>query len=987
VVYGQGVGVRKTPSVFQKIRKELAAYGALPSQLVDIDGEESWRQLSYLDLRAESPGWRRPVVVENNGRPCVHVFDAHEGATPEDVARWCWRIALRGDGAWIGVLEPGRLRVFRADVNRDKVQPHEVASAARGEWALPKFLNDVSAGRDDLARRRYLTKLLDGSAREATDLGLTHTDALSLVGRGLFWRFLYDRNLLTGLEPSDVCDDARTWEECLDTKARALRTFQWLDETFNGGLLPFEHKKPRDFAPGLFSSVLGNIVHGATETGQLRLPTDWREVNFSYVPVGLLSEVYEAFAHHIDPEEADRLSIHYTPSHLVDFIVTQALEQLPRGGKPRVLDPAAGAGVFLVTAFRKLVEKEWKETGARPRRRRIREILNRQLVGFDRDTRALRLAELALYLTALELDPKPRPLNELTFDALRGTVLVDVSQNPHGSLGPVEERFRGQFDLVVGNPPWRAVDKEGQAAKKAWSANTKRVLQERLGAERAAAFDLPDTNTDIPFVWRAMEWAKKGGRIVLVTHARWLFGISDPATRARNDLLQAVRVTGILNGTALRRTNVWPSVEAPWCVLFATNELPLPFDRAAFQFVSPAVDASPDVLQGRVRIDWLDAQTVLTSEVVENPWALKARFRGNPIARRALEAMTMGGEELGAYLSRLGTALRNGYQVGAKAGKQDDARHMKGWPSLKGAGPLGFVVEARALPKFDRTTLLRPRKPWIYAPPLLLLRKAIPVNLLEARAHLANDRVAFHESFHGASFAEVDGGSEIAAYLQLVLQSAAFTFFAILTDAQFGVFVDAIHLESAMKMPVVAFEKLSESQRRSARELASQLADGLDEDLAARIDTLVLGTFALTDVEREAVHDTLETALPSSDSKRRAVASPGASERRGFIEALQASLESVLAAVEVHATVEERDDLRWSPWRVLEVTMSRDGRSEESVPPMKMFLEEADANGASMVSVRASDATWFVGLLERYVQWTPTRARLLASNLIAERSS
>jgi hypothetical protein len=564
--------------------------------------------------------------------------------------------------------------------------------------------------------------------------------------------------------------------------------------------------------------------------------------------------------------------------------------------------------------------------------------------------------------------------------------LVDVSQQAHGSLGPVEERFRDQFDLVMGNPPWRAVDKEGLEAKKAWIADTKRVLVERLGTERAAAFDLPDTNMDMPFVWRAMEWARRGGRIVLVTHARWLFGISDPATRARNDLFQAVRVTGILNGTALRRTNVWPAVEAPWCVLFATNEPPRPFDRAAFQFVSPAVDASPDVLQARVRIDWLDAQTVPASEVLEHPWALKARFRGNPLARQALDAMTTKGEELGAYLSRLGTALRNGYQVGGKAGKQRDARHMKGWPDLKEAGPVGFVVETRALPKFERETLLFPREPTIYAAPLLLLRKAIPVNLMEARAHLANKLVAFHESFHGASFAEVDGGLEIAAYLQLVLQSSAFPFFAILTDAQFGVFVDAIHLESALKMPVLPFEKLSALQRRSAGLLASRLADGLDEDLAARIDALVLDTFDLTHVERGAVRDTLETALPSSDSKRRSVASPRASERRGFIETLQSSLGSVLAAVGVRASVEDRDDLRWSPWCVLEVTMSEDGRSGESAPPMKMFLEEADANGASMVSVRASETTWFVGLLERYAQWTPTRARLLATDLIAERS-
>lgn len=261
------------------------------------------------------------------------------------------------------------------------------------------------------------------------------------------------------------------------------------------------------------------------------------------------------------------------------------------------------------------------------------------------------------------------------------------------------------------------------------------------------------------------------------------------------------------------------------------------------------------------------------------------------------------------------------------------------------------------------------------------------MDLLEARAHLANSLVAFHESFHGASFAEVEGGLEIAKYLQLILQSSAFPFFSILTDAQFGVFVDAIHLESVLKMPVVPFEKLTESQRRSAGVLAERLGTGLDEDLAASIDALVFGTFGLTHVECAVVRDTLETALPSSDSKRRSVAFPEAAEKQGFIETLQASLARVLAAVGVRASVQNRDDLRWAPWCVLEITMSEDGRAAKRPPPMKLFLEEADTNGASMVTVRVSESTWFVGLLERYSQWTSTRARLLASNLLAERST
>ena len=967
------------------LAQELMGYGALPSQLVDVNRDDESRVLSYLDLRTPSPGWRRPVIVENAGRPCVHVFDGRVRTTENDVTGWCWRISLRGDGAWVGVLEPGRLRVYRADVARDEVRPVEVASAMAGEWALPKFLSDVSAGQDDIARRRYLTKLLEGSAQAATALGLSQTDALSLVGRGLFWRFLYDRNLLVGVTPHDVSETASTWEQCLDNKTRALRTFRWLDDTFNGGLLPFDGK-PREFDPEVFSAVLGNIAHGATETGQLRLPTDWQEVNFSYVPVGLLSEVYEAFARKMNPEEAAAKSIRYTPSHLVDFIVAQAFADLPDGGRPRILDPAAGAGVFLVTAFRKLVEREWREKGERPKRRRIREILNKQLVGFDIDLRALRLAELALYLTALELDPKPQPLNELTFDALRNSVLFDLSEVDHGSLGPIDERFRNAFDLVIGNPPWTAKAK-GLADKKAWVEHTKCILTERLGEARADAFDFPDTNPDLPFVWRAMEWAKKGGRVALVTHARWLFGISDRAKQARDDLLEATRVTGILNGSALRLTKVWPGVDAPWCVLFATNEPPRPFDRAAFQFVSPALDATIDSQQARVRIDWLDAQVVLASEVLERPWALKARFRGNRLAARALASMQERGEMLGEYLHSLGTKFWNGYQVGSKAGKQQDAHHMIGMPDTKDAGPLGFIVDVDALPRFDRKTLLFHRDPSIYRAPLLLLRKAVLADLSRPRTHISDQAVAFHESFHGATFATVASGGEIAAYLQVILQSSAYPFFEILSDGQYGVFVDAIYLESALLLPIVPFDRLSEAQRSHARHLSKLLATGLTGDLAREIDSFAFETFALSSVEREAIRDTLDTALPSTESKRRAVSAANERERAQFIATLTDSLQNVLSASRLRALVRERRDLSWSPWRVLEVCVSSNGAWSEVEPPVGEFLEEADANGASLVVVRASETTWFLGLLERYALWTPTRARLLAGDLIAERSS
>ncbi len=74
----------------------------------------------------------------------------------------------------------------------------------------------------------------------------------------------------------------------------------------------------------------------------------------------------------------------------------------------RVLDPACGAGVFLVLAFRRIYPEFWRQAKGRrgPGTEAIRWILENELVGFDISEEALKLAaRLSLYLTAVELDP------------------------------------------------------------------------------------------------------------------------------------------------------------------------------------------------------------------------------------------------------------------------------------------------------------------------------------------------------------------------------------------------------------------------------------------------------------------------------------------------------------------------------------------------------------------------------------------------------
>ena len=91
--------------------------------------------------------------------------------------------------------------------------------------------------------------------------------------------------------------------------------------------------------------------------------------------------------------------------------------------------------------------------------------------------------------------------------------------------------------MVVGNPPWSTGTKLPE-----WSmvlSTVARIASERTGAKIAPP--LPNEALDLPFIWRAMEWAKPGGQIASLVFngrvsrkARRSFVGTSAATRARS---------------------------------------------------------------------------------------------------------------------------------------------------------------------------------------------------------------------------------------------------------------------------------------------------------------------------------------------------------------------------------------------------------------------------------------------------------------------
>jgi adenine-specific DNA-methyltransferase len=215
----------------------------------------------------------------------------------------------------------------------------------------------------------------------------------------------------------------------------------------------------------------------------------------------------------IPRDERRARGIYYTPPGIVRELVRLTLNGLPTRSvsedstvKPfRILDPACGAGALLAE-----VRAQWPGTGLL------------ELFGVDNDPQAVTRARAALSLAAI----------------WQGDALFDRHLD---RLAP--------FDVVIGNPPYVNI----RQLARSWPAEQIARLRARFRTVRGN-FDLY-----VPFVERALELLKPGGRCGLVLPNKW--ATLDYARPLRELLLAEATIVHVVDLSGERvfaGANVYP---------------------------------------------------------------------------------------------------------------------------------------------------------------------------------------------------------------------------------------------------------------------------------------------------------------------------------------------------------------------------------------------------------------------------------------------
>ncbi len=1001
-----------------------------------LGGKATPEALDYLDL-VEPSGPREADevmpdgVAENQGRPLLFFVNASRLAQVPDARKAQLRklrrnLGCRGDRAYLAVVRPGALDV--APVSLADRTP-DWQTYERGSHRALTFFSRLALGRcDELEEGEdneflfsQMFKLVDRTATRLEELSVKRAEVLSLVGRALFFRFLRDRQVIKDKKEvrAKIASGASQLIECFDNAENAAATCLWLDRTFNGDFLPLTDGGSRAFfkdlgrrTDGRIFHHLGGIARGQEPVGddgfQLRLPIHWGDLMFEHIPVGLLSQVYEQLSWKWEPEDSRKSSVHYTPRNIAATLVDEAFDNLPDAYKARVLDPACGASVFLVLAFRRLYRERWKEAlkknpnAPRPNTAAIREILEQQLTGFDISEEALKLSALSLYLTAIELDPEPVPPEKLAFKKLRSghsAILFnwrrekeDKAEGPViGSLGlHVGRRFDGAFDLVLSNPPWTSLGRKDKALALELD-KVSRAIVTRKDPTLGKAYENPDSSPDLPFLWKATEWCKPdSGRIAMALPARTLFKQRENSQHARKSIFRLLEVTGIINCSNLRKTKVWPDMDQPFMLLFARNRKPKPNHRV--HYISPHTDL-PLNRAGETRIDDKSAMPVEVEAAIQEPWLWKALAVGTSLDIEVVRKIkASGGRPLEEYwVKDLGLACSNGYQIKATQVEQKDASLLENLPDLNSPSLFRFLVDTDQLAPFTRPKLFRTRlhnrhsDPLrVYRAPLALIKASPGDDREKGRALLGLTDVAFSESFYGYSAAGHQKAELLARYLQLFAHTNIAMHFTLMTSAEIGVERPKFQKLDFDEFLIPRFEALTDVQQLEVSRLSTRLIKQ-DATVFPDIDFFFGHLYGLDEFDVEVIHDTLEVREPNDELGVRASTPPTGPERLKFMRRVESMLRPFFRIMGRQPELGS-----WPPNAAPDapfMAMLLRARGARVAVDEALFQEAilslAHETGATRV-IKQLDGALLIAVLRQYRYWTPSRARMLAVTILRD---
>jgi hypothetical protein len=511
-------------------------------------------------------------------RPAVHVAEAKTLEEARTIHRKLWN---QGVNPFLIVVLPGQVRVFTGFAfDPDKPEVGDIAGVLSSDDGVTRVIEALSSFTADAINRGEIwqrqAEYLGADQRVDTTL-LKNLEALgealrkephsilpetshALIGKFVYLSYLRARGILDDKWLKDEADVEPTtvFNGEVFSPNITLESFRKLvrgvEKKFNGKLFPIpwgSHRAPRAEAVRMVARVFA----GEKVTGQMHL--SFKAYDFASIPVEFISSIYEQFLHEKDDDETvdeahiettkdeasdpEKRGAHYTPEPLADYLVAEANSVKPLRLGMRILDCCCGSGIFLVIAYRRLVELECdRQKCASLKAGELKLLLIDSIYAVERNRTACQIAGFSLILAMLSyVDPPELHKCKIKFPTLVGNNLFHEDFfDERGTFWRRIVSSEGKsirFDYIIGNPPWVESNMDDLKARyfKEWYVKYKET------------YALARGRTGEAFAWRVMECLANDGIVGLILHAKTL--TNDHLLRWRQQFFSGVQVHRVTN--------------------------------------------------------------------------------------------------------------------------------------------------------------------------------------------------------------------------------------------------------------------------------------------------------------------------------------------------------------------------------------------------------------------------------------------------------
>ena len=863
--------------------------------------DPEWVQKGDWAALAKHVGADRVFFVKEN--PVV-VFAKHDSDDPEALRQLFRKVWCMSRPNLLFLASPGALAVY--DLTK---APARIPDEWRKHEALDT-VSDVSKVAERLKayhRAQIETgKLFEerrfGTAKHRADKSLIQdlrtvragliTEGLAnenlkyahaLIGRSIFIRYLEDRGVLTRKYFHKIAEGNRKWrnilesssdtpyanpemdEVCyvkvLESKEFTYALFRQLAEDFNGDMFPEDEDEEKVVTQNHLTLLQG-FLRGDPEAQRKLFFWAYK---FDIIPIELVSSIYEEF-YTTQTGDKDGKGTHYTPSALVEFLLSQVLTSHCLQTNPVILDPACGSGIFLVEAFRRIVRYRTQEQRGRPLDAgQLRRILRNQIRGIDINPEAIRVAAFSLYLALLHYQEPKDILEQIEMHnrlpylvkprdgepRKEGGEYLDILQAENAFSSKVDMKVK--VDVVVGNPPWGDVsttDKEGRAQAKValeWCSSS--------------TFPVGDRERSQAFIWRAMNLLKEGGSAGMLVSSGVLHKHSPKSKEFREKWLSEVSLEQVVHFAHVRHV-FFPSANAPFAsVVFRCS--PAGSNGDTFMYASVKKTAVVDGTQS-VILSKNDMHYVRQRDMAANDASWKILWWGNHHDKALIESIMMN-TPLESIVD-----LKNSGQGFKKA----SAKKSAGWLSQYRELPLECVTRygdldlgrLRSVPRMVESRGVK----GAYSGLRLLVRQGIrergePKGQVIAR--VVEEEFCFTNSINSIHLREKSHDR----YMTIlgILWSSLARYFLFLSSSSWGLWHNQLHLDEILSMPVrfVSDDRVQKEVLGCVGKLREVYARAVVDDLQIRalesqLDNAVFNLYELSESERDLVRDMCEVGIP-----------------------------------------------------------------------------------------------------------------------------